>query len=106
VEQMGTRIETGFRDVDRTGEAEPFAEYLSHVNNLESVAAGKRAREHLLGLRAGARVIDVGCGLDDDARALSRLVGAQRRSSALIRAPLCWSAHGPAARGRTARSRS
>jgi ubiquinone/menaquinone biosynthesis C-methylase UbiE len=72
---MCARIETGFRDVDGTGEAEPFAEYLSHVNNLESVAAGKRARAQLLGLSAGSRAIDVGCGLGDDARALSRLVG-------------------------------
>ncbi len=72
---MSARIETGFRDVDRTGEAESFAEYLSHVNSLESVAAGKRARAQLLGLRAGSRAIDVGCGLGDDARALARLVG-------------------------------
>lgn len=72
---MSARIETGFRNVDETGEAESFAEYLSHVNNLESVAAGKRARAQLLGLHAGSRVIDVGCGLGDDARALSRLVG-------------------------------
>jgi ubiquinone/menaquinone biosynthesis C-methylase UbiE len=72
---MDTRIETGFRDVDGTGEAESFAEYLHRVNSLESVAAAKRARTPLLGLRAGSRVIDVGCGLGDDARALSRLVG-------------------------------
>jgi SAM-dependent methyltransferase len=72
---VGARIETGFRDVDGAGEAQPFADYLGHVNGIESVAAGKRARAALLGLREGARAIDVGCGLGDDARALSRLVG-------------------------------
>ncbi len=70
-----TRLETGFRDVDAAGDAESYMAYLSHVNDLESVAAGKRERERLLGLRPGSRAIDVGCGLGDDARALSRLVG-------------------------------
>ena len=45
------------------------------MNGLESVAEGKQERARLLGLRPGARAIDVGCGLGDDARALSRLVG-------------------------------
>jgi ubiquinone/menaquinone biosynthesis C-methylase UbiE len=76
---MGARIETGFRDVDATGEAESFADYLSYVSALESVAAGKRERAQLLCLRAGAHAIDVGCGLGDDAHALSRLVGSHGR---------------------------
>lgn len=70
-----SRLETGFRDVDAAGDAESYADYLSRVNGLESVATGKRERVRLLGLRPGARVIDVGCGLGDDARALARLVG-------------------------------
>jgi ubiquinone/menaquinone biosynthesis C-methylase UbiE len=70
-----SRLETGFRDVDAAGDAESYADYLSHVNGLESVAEGKRERALMLGLRPGARAIDVGCGLGDDARALSRLVG-------------------------------
>jgi ubiquinone/menaquinone biosynthesis C-methylase UbiE len=70
-----SRLETGFRDVDAAGDADSFADYLSHVNGLGSVAAGKRERMRLLGLSPGARAIDVGCGLGDDARALSRLVG-------------------------------
>jgi ubiquinone/menaquinone biosynthesis C-methylase UbiE len=70
-----SRLETGFRDVDAAGDAESYADYLSHVNGLESVAAGKRERARLLGLCPGSRAIDVGCGLGDDARALSRLVG-------------------------------
>jgi ubiquinone/menaquinone biosynthesis C-methylase UbiE len=72
---VGARIETGFRDVDGTGQSQPFADYLGHVNSIESVVAGKQARAALLDLREGARAIDVGCGLGDDARALSRLVG-------------------------------
>ncbi len=70
-----SRLETGFREVDAAGDVESFADYLSHVNSLESVATGKRERTRLLGLRPGARAVDVGCGLGDDARALSRLVG-------------------------------
>ncbi len=34
-----SRLETGFRDVDAAGDAESYADYLSHVNGLESVAA-------------------------------------------------------------------
>jgi ubiquinone/menaquinone biosynthesis C-methylase UbiE len=70
-----TRLETGFRDVDAAGDVDSYMDYLSHVNGLESVAAGKRERERLLGLRTGSRAIDVGCGLGDDARSLSRRVG-------------------------------
>jgi ubiquinone/menaquinone biosynthesis C-methylase UbiE len=70
-----SRLETGFRDVDAAGDAESYADYLSHVNSLESVGDGKRERARLLGLRQGARAIEIGCGLGDDARALSRLVG-------------------------------
>ncbi|HXB66244.1 MAG TPA: methyltransferase domain-containing protein [Solirubrobacteraceae bacterium] len=76
---MNARIETGFRDVDGTGETQPFADYLGHVNSIESVAAGKRTRAALLGLGDDAHAIDVGCGLGDDARALSRLVGPRGR---------------------------
>jgi ubiquinone/menaquinone biosynthesis C-methylase UbiE len=70
-----SRLETGFRDVDAASDADSFADYLSYVNGLGPVAAGKRERMRLLGLGPGARAIDVGCGLGDDARALSRLVG-------------------------------
>jgi ubiquinone/menaquinone biosynthesis C-methylase UbiE len=70
-----SRLETGFRDVDAAGDVESYANYLSHVNGIESVAEGKRERARLLGLRPGSRAIDVGCGLGTDARALSRLVG-------------------------------
>ncbi len=69
------RLETGFRDVDAAGDAESYVDYLNRVSSLDSVAAGKRARARLLGLRPGARAVDVGCGLGEDARALSRLVG-------------------------------
>ncbi len=70
-----SRLETGFRDVDAAGDAESYVDYLSHVSSLDSVAYGKRERARLLGLRPGARAIEVGCGLGDDARALARLVG-------------------------------
>ncbi len=55
-----SRLETGFRDVDAAGDAESYADYLSHVNGLESVAAGKRERARLLGLRAGSNEPDWG----------------------------------------------
>jgi len=45
--------------VDAAGDVESFADYLSHVNGLESVAEGKRERTRLLGLRPGSRAIDV-----------------------------------------------
>jgi ubiquinone/menaquinone biosynthesis C-methylase UbiE len=66
---------SGFADVDGAGDPERFARYLLDVSEIGAIAADKRERAELLGLRPGGRAIDVGCGLGDDARALARIVG-------------------------------
>lgn len=57
---------------DAQGDA---AAYLRRANAVDVIAAGKRARDALLGLRAGDRVLEIGCGLGDDVRRLATLVG-------------------------------
>jgi SAM-dependent methyltransferase len=66
---------SGFEDVDGAGDPERFARYLQDLSDVGPIAAGKRERAEVLGLRPGGRAIDVGCGLGDDARAMARIVG-------------------------------
>ncbi len=48
-----------------------YAHYLTTASGLAAIAAGKRARDALLGLRPGDRALEVACGLGDDARRLA-----------------------------------
>jgi SAM-dependent methyltransferase len=48
-----------------------------------AMCAAKRRTLEALEIRAGARLLDVGCGAGDDARALARLVGPQGRIDAI-----------------------
>ena len=66
---------SGFSDVDATGEAFTYVTYLEGADS--RLRALSRARYALLELRPGNRVIDVGCGLGDNARELASLVGPQ-----------------------------
>jgi SAM-dependent methyltransferase len=72
-------IGPGFRAVDAGGDPAPYVEYLQTATGVAGIAAGKRARDRLLGLGAGSSVLDVGCGLGDDARRVAELVGAAGR---------------------------
>jgi ubiquinone/menaquinone biosynthesis C-methylase UbiE len=49
--------------------------YLETVGSLEAVKQYKQTSYTLLGIRAGSRVLDVGCGAGDDARAMAGIVG-------------------------------
>jgi ubiquinone/menaquinone biosynthesis C-methylase UbiE len=60
--------------VDRAADPGAFVGYLDAVTGHEAIRAYKRQTYTLLGLRSGARVLDVGCGTGDDARALASLV--------------------------------
>jgi ubiquinone/menaquinone biosynthesis C-methylase UbiE len=67
-----THDSSSFHDVDRS------VNPAGHVNYLDTLAASfpyKRTALQSLNLRPGDRVLDVGCGTGDDARALSEIVG-------------------------------
>lgn len=69
----------GFRNVDATATPGAFVGYLDRLMALPDMRRYKEGSYRLVGARAGARLLDVGCGAGDDARALARLVGAGGR---------------------------
>jgi SAM-dependent methyltransferase len=64
-----------FGQVDRTSDPASFVRYLDAASATDGARAYKRRAFALLGVRAGDRILDVGCGVGNDARALARLVG-------------------------------
>jgi SAM-dependent methyltransferase len=64
-----------FGQVDRTSDPASFVLYLDAASATEFARTYKQRAFALLGVRAGDRILDVGCGTGDDARALARLVG-------------------------------
>ena len=65
-----------FARVDASGvPARAFVDYLDAVAAVEGAKAYKRRSYELLRVRSGDRVIDVGCGVGDDARAIAERVG-------------------------------
>lgn len=61
-------------DVDRTADPGAFVVYLDAVARNDAVRVYKRQTFSLLAPRPGDRLLDVGCGTGDDARALASLV--------------------------------
>lgn len=70
----------GFQDVDRSGDAGAFVVYLDTMGAVAAVQAYKQRILGALGLRAGMRALDVGCGTGDDVRAMAAIVGASGRA--------------------------
>ncbi|MFN8515682.1 MAG: methyltransferase domain-containing protein [Thermomicrobiales bacterium] len=64
----------GFRNVDATATPAAFVNYLDQLMALEDMRRYKRESYALVGARPGARLLDLGCGAGDDARAIARLV--------------------------------
>lgn len=60
--------------VDRTADPASFVRYLEAVSSYDATAAYKRRSIELLGPRPGDRLLEVGCGTGDEARAMARLV--------------------------------
>ncbi len=68
------------------------ADYLRGVTASDWAQRYKRRTYELLDARPGARILDLGCGLGDDVRALAAIVGPTVASSASTTIPRCWRA--------------
>jgi ubiquinone/menaquinone biosynthesis C-methylase UbiE len=72
---MSTRDVTRFTSVDRTADPGFFIHFLQESNKQPDAITWKSSILDGLGLRPGMKVLDVGCGLGDDAAELASLVG-------------------------------
>jgi SAM-dependent methyltransferase len=64
----------GFTDVDRTADPAYFIRFLDDAFAEASFQAYKRLSYSLLDIREGRRILEVGCGTGDDARAMAAMV--------------------------------
>lgn len=70
---MGDDLASGFKNVDAAQDFEVFSKCLTLVDSIPFFADCKRESFFLLGAAPGRRVLDVGCGLGDDAAAMAKL---------------------------------
>ena len=70
---------TRFSSVDQTCDPRFFIEFLEARKTVEGERQVKELIIESLGLKPGARVLDIGCGLGDDAREIAAIVGADGR---------------------------
>ncbi len=71
---MADDLASGFQRVDAATDFEVFADCLTLIDSLPFFAECKRESYDLLATTPGSRVLEVGCGLGDDAAALARRV--------------------------------
>lgn len=71
---MADDLASGFQSVDRASDFEVFASCLTLIDSLPFFAEGKRESYDLLAPVPGSRILEVGCGLGDDAAALAARV--------------------------------
>jgi ubiquinone/menaquinone biosynthesis C-methylase UbiE len=68
---MADDLASGFQSVDRASDFEVFASCLTLIDSLPFFAECKRESYDLLAAAPGSRILEVGCGLGDDAAALA-----------------------------------
>jgi hypothetical protein len=64
----------GFQSVDAASDFAVFSDCLTLIDSLPFFAECKRESYDLLGAKPGSRILEIGCGLGDDAASLARLV--------------------------------
>ena len=70
-----SNLALGFHDIDRTEAPRNAVRFLDGLNSTQQVQEIQQRTHALLGVREGAHVLDVGCGLGDVTRELAALVG-------------------------------
>ena len=98
---MTDDLASGFQRVDRASDFEVFSSCLTLIDSLQFFAECKRESCDLLNATPGRRILEVGCGLGDDAAALAKRVapggsvvaidGSQAMIDAARSAPRCRS---------------
>src|SRR6476659_8897864 len=71
---MTDDLASGFQSVDRATDFEVFSSCLTLIDSLPFFADCKRESHDMLGANPGRRILEVGCGLGDDAAALAKRV--------------------------------
>ena len=74
-----------WENVDQIDDPDSLVNYLDGVTALDAVQVYKRKTYLHLNPREGHRILDVGCGVGDDVRALARIVG--QSGQVLLRLP-------------------
>ena len=72
--QDDTRAKTGGWDVDRASDPQAYVRFLDRAGGRPRIQALREQSYAQLEARPGLRLLDAGCGVGDDARALARLV--------------------------------
>jgi ubiquinone/menaquinone biosynthesis C-methylase UbiE len=73
---MSSETVTDFTAVDSSKDPQFFQRFLDAANRLPTMSVSKRIILDGLQLRAGARVLDLGCGLGDDTFQIAERIGA------------------------------
>ncbi len=76
---MSSETVTDFTTVDSSKDPQFFMRFLDAANQLLSISTSKEVILDGLRLRNGSRVLDLGCGLGDDAFQIAERVGASGR---------------------------
>src|SRR3954466_10488134 len=71
---MADDLASGFQSVDAASDFEMFANCLTLIDSLPFFAECKRESYDLLAAGPGSRLLEVGCGLGDDAATLAKRV--------------------------------
>jgi ubiquinone/menaquinone biosynthesis C-methylase UbiE len=66
----------GFQDVDSSTESKKFLNFMKAANKNQDIQRYRELMVELCPIRDDTRILDVGCGMGQEARRLARLVGA------------------------------